>query len=134
MARYFNVDLPPIAITRRDSERLSRLAAAALEKYPATSEFLAREIERAHLIEDFETLPGLVSMGSEVEFRDDITGQVRRVKLVYPEETGKDPAAVSVLTPVGAALIGLSVSQSIEFQTPSGGWRSLTVLAVRNGE
>lgn len=133
MARYFNVDLPPIAITRRDSERLSRLAAAALEKYPATSEFLAREIERAHLIEDFESLPGLVSMGSEVEFRDDITGQVRRVKLVYPEEIGKDPAAVSVLTPVGAALIGLSVSQSIEFQTPSGGWRSLTVLAVRNG-
>lgn len=132
MARYFNVDLPPIAITRRDSERLSRLAAAALEKFPTTSEFLAREVERAHLIEDFESLPGLVSMGSEVEFRDDISGQVRRVKLVYPEDAGKDAGVVSVLTPVGAALIGLSVSQSIEFQTPSGGWRSLTVLAVRN--
>jgi regulator of nucleoside diphosphate kinase len=58
---------------------------------------------------------------------------VRRVKLVYPEESTTDSATVSVLTPVGAALIGLSVSQSIEFQTPSGGWRSLTVLKVRNG-
>ncbi len=132
MARYFNIDLPPIAITRRDSERLARLAAVAVDKFPVTSEFLAREVDRAHLIEDFETLPGLVSMNSEVEFRDDISGQVRRVRLVYPEQVGKESPAISVLTPVGAALIGLSVSQSIEFQTPSGGWRSLTVLSVRN--
>jgi regulator of nucleoside diphosphate kinase len=132
MARYFNMDLPPIAITRRDSERLAHLAAVASEKFPATSDFLAREVDRAHLIEDFECLPGLVGMGSEVEFRDDVTGQARRVKLVYPEDAGKDVVSVSVLTPVGAALIGLSVSQSIEFRTPSGGWRSLTVLAVRN--
>ena len=132
MARYFNIDLPPIAITRRDSERLGHLATVAFEKFPETSEFLAREVERAHLIEDFESLPGLVSMGSEVEFRDDMSSQVRNVKLVYPEDAGKDGATVSVLTPVGAALIGLSVSQSIEFKTPSGGWRWLTVLAVRN--
>ena len=133
MDRYFNMDLPPIAITRRDSERLAHLAAVSIEKFPVTSEFLAREVYRAHLIEDFESLPGLVSMGSEVEFRDDVTGQIRSVRLVYPEDAGKDPATVSVLTPVGAALIGLSVSQSIEFRTPSGGWRSLTVLAVKNG-
>jgi regulator of nucleoside diphosphate kinase len=37
-----------------------------------------------------------------------------------------------VLTPIGAALIGLSAGQTIEFQTPSGGWRSLTVTDVRN--
>lgn len=132
MARYFNMDLPPIAITRRDSERLARLASAAAGKFPSTSEFLAREVDRAHTIEDFESLPGLVSMGSIVEYRDDVTGQARKVKLVYPEEVASDPAGVSVLTPVGAALIGLSVSQSIEFKTPSGGWRSLTVLSVKN--
>lgn len=131
MARYFNMDLPPIAITRRDYERLAHLAAIAAEKFPVTSEFLAREVERAHVIEDFESLPGLVVMGSYVEFRDDISGQVRRARLIYPEEAGKDAATISVLTPVGAALIGLSASQSIEFQTPSGGWRSLTVLAVQ---
>lgn len=132
MARYFNIDLPPIAISRRDSERLAQLAAAANKAFPATAEFLAREVDRAHVIEDFETLPGLVSMGSEVEFRDDISGQVRSAKLVYPEDVDTRGHTVSVLTPVGAALIGLCVSQSIEFQTPSGGWRSLTVLQVKN--
>ena len=41
-----------------------------------------------------------------------------------------DAGKISILTPIGAALIGLSGGQSIEFQTPSGGWRSLTVIAV----
>lgn len=134
MTSYLITDLPPIAVTYRDSERLQLLARAAADKYPETSEYLAREIERAHLITDFEVLHGLVMMGSEVEFRDDISGQIRRVTLVYPEETELDGNTVSVLTPVGAALIGLSTSQSIEFRTPSGGWRSLTVLSVRNKE
>lgn len=132
MARYFNVDLPPIAITRVDCERLERLAVAAGGKFPEVSEFLSREVERAHVIEDFESLPGLVVMGSEVTFRDDVTAQVRKATLVYPEDAGKGAHTISILTPVGAALIGLSVSQSIEFQTPSGGWRSLTVLGVKN--
>jgi len=61
-----------------------------------------------------------------------VTAQVRKATLVYPEDAGKGAHTISVLTPVGAALIGLSVSQSIEFQTPSGGWRSLTVLGVKN--
>ncbi|HMN52038.1 MAG TPA: nucleoside diphosphate kinase regulator [Xanthobacteraceae bacterium] len=133
MSRYSGLDLPPIAITRRDCERLERLAAAATEKFPTASAFLAREIERAHLIEQFDMLPNLVVMGSEVEFRDDVSGQTRRAQLVYPEQAGQG-SKVSVLTPVGAALIGLSVGQSIEFQTPSGGWRALTVLSVRNAE
>jgi regulator of nucleoside diphosphate kinase len=69
-------------------------------------------------------------MGSQVEFRDDTTGQVRSVTLVYPHEADLAAGKISVLTPIGAALIGLSASQSIEWQAPSGGWRSLTVLKV----
>jgi regulator of nucleoside diphosphate kinase len=55
---------------------------------------------------------------------------VRTVTLVYPDEADLTQGRISVLTPVGAALIGLSVSQSIEWETVSGGRRSLTVLAV----
>jgi regulator of nucleoside diphosphate kinase len=69
-------------------------------------------------------------MGSEVEFRDNKTGEVRRVTLVYPDEADVSRGRISVLTPIGAALIGLSESQSIDFQPPSGGLRSLTVLKV----
>jgi regulator of nucleoside diphosphate kinase len=69
-------------------------------------------------------------MGSRVTFRDDVTSQIRAVTLVYPGEADVSLGKISVLTPVGAALIGLSVSQSIEWETQSGGRRSLTVLAV----
>jgi regulator of nucleoside diphosphate kinase len=134
MVSYLQPELPPIAITVRDSERLMRLADAAAGKYPETADFLAREIERARALTDVEVLPGLVMMGSEVEFRDDVTGQTRRVTLVYPDDADVAAGKISVLTPIGAALIGLSVSQTIEFRTPTGGSRSLTVLAVRNSE
>jgi regulator of nucleoside diphosphate kinase len=56
------------------------------------------------------------------------------VTLVYPHEADLDAGRISVLTPVGAALIGLSVGQSIEWQSPTGGWRSLTVLRVHDPE
>lgn len=132
MTSYLQPDLPPIALTRADYEQLARIADAAAAKFPRTSDFLAREVERAQLIDEIEMRPGLVKMGSRVSFRDDVSGQERMVTLVYPPEADVTEGKISVLTPVGAALIGLSVSQSIEWQTPSGGWRSLTVLKVEN--
>jgi regulator of nucleoside diphosphate kinase len=131
MSSYRTPALPPITLTTADSERLSRLVDAAAETFPRTADFLGREIDRAQIIDRSQVLPGLVTMESEVEFRDDVTDQIRTVRLVYPDEADVTAHKISVLTPVGAALIGLSVGQSIEWQTPGGGWRSLTVLAVR---
>ena len=131
MAGYTDPDLPPITLTTTDSEQLARLADAAAETFPRTADFLGREINRAQVIDRSEALPGLVMMESEVEFRDDVTGQVRTITLVYPKDADMNAGRISVLTPVGAALIGLSAGQSIEWQTPSGGRRSLTVLSVR---
>lgn len=123
-------ELPPISLRMCDVDRLRNLAEAASEKYPQTCDFLAREIDRAEILSDARMLPGLVTMQSEVTFRDDISGQERSMTLVYPEAADVAAAKISVLTPIGAALIGLSVGQTIEFQTPGGGWRSLTVLKV----
>ena len=123
-------ELPPITLSGIDFERLDRLAAAASETFPRTADFLAREIARATIAPSGFVLKGVVTMGARVEFRDDTTGQSRTVKLVYPDEADLADGRLSVLSPVGAALIGLSVGQSIEWQTPSGGWRSLTVLNV----
>jgi len=50
------------------------------------------------------------------------------VTLVYPEEADVEAGKISVLTPIGAALIGLSAGQTIEFRIPGGRWRSLTLL------
>jgi regulator of nucleoside diphosphate kinase len=122
--------LPPIALTRGDAEKLIRLADHATGQFAQAGDFLAREIERAKIIEDHEKKKGLVAMGSRVTFRDDVTGQARTVTLVYPDEADLAQGRISVLTPVGAALIGMFECQSIEWETVSGGRRSLTVLSV----
>ena len=124
------IELPPITISAIDSERLERLANAAADSQPAVADFLAREVARASVVPSGFLLPGVVTMGSRVEFRDETTGQARTVTLVYPENADFAAGRLSVLSPVGAALIGLSVGQAIEWQTPTGGWRSLSVLKV----
>jgi regulator of nucleoside diphosphate kinase len=120
--------LPPIAMTVEDRQRLGRLADAASDKSPDTADFLAREVDRASTLAADE--PGRVSMGSQVEFRDDATGHSRRATLVYPEEANLAEGRLSILTPVGAALIGLSAGQSIVYSARDGAPRSLTVLRV----
>ena len=123
--------LPPITIRQTDSQQLAQLAEAAAEAAPATAEYLADEIERATVVPDTAPLAGIVGMESEVVFRDDATGLQKRVTLVYPKSADIEAGRVSVLTPIGAALIGLSAGQAISFATPSGELKSLTVLEVR---
>ena len=120
------VNLPPIAVTTSDFDRLRLLS----ETSTHAARFLAREIDRARLIEPEAAGAELVTMGSRVRYRDDVTGQQRTVTLVYPDGADIEAGRLSVLTPIGAALIGLSVGQSIEWETPSGGVRSLTVVGV----
>lgn len=122
--------LPPIVITTDEARRLSALANSSMTLFPRTAHFLARETDRAKVVADDSDLSGVVRMGSQVIYCDDKTGDVRDVMLVYPHEADISLKRISVLTPVGAALIGLSVGQAIEFQTPGRNTRSLTVLGV----
>ena len=122
--------LPPIKVTEDELRRLNALANSSMEIFPRVAHFLAREMERAEIVAGDADLRGVVRMGSRVSYRDEGTGETRDVVLVYPHEANIDLSRISVLTPVGAALIGLSVGQGIEFQTPGQRTRSLTVLAV----
>jgi regulator of nucleoside diphosphate kinase len=119
---------PPITIHAEDRERLEALAQASMERSPQTAEYLAREVERARIARTDER--NFVRMGSRVTFRDDTTAQTREVTLVYPDRADIAAGRISVLTPIGAALIGLSEGQTINWQTPAGDWRPLTVLSV----
>jgi regulator of nucleoside diphosphate kinase len=122
--------LPPITITTGDMHRLSLLANSSMTRFPRVAHFLAREMDRASVVPEQPALQGVVRMGSQVTYRDEVTGRVREVTLVYPHEADIDLNRISILTPVGAALIGLSVGQTIEFQTPTRDKRSLTILSV----
>lgn len=123
-------ELPSILVTTDEMRRLNALANSSMEIFPRVAQFLAREMDRANVLPDGSDLPGVVRMGSRVSYRDEKTGEVREVVLVYPHEADISQRRISVLTPVGAALIGLSVGQAIEFQTPGHHARMLTVLDV----
>jgi regulator of nucleoside diphosphate kinase len=125
---------PAIILSAEDYERLSVLAHAARSRMPDLAEELADEIGRARVLDKGKHPQDVVCMNSEVEFREETTGKVQRVRLVYPEEADISQSKVSVLTPVGTALIGLGNGHSITWETPRGDVRRLTVLSVRAPE
>lgn len=119
---------PNIVLSQSDHRQLSMLALAGTNHTADIADDLLHELERASVVAD-RALPGdIVRMGSLVRFR---TGRDERsVTLVYPAEADIASARVSVLTPVGTALIGLRVGQSITFRTRDGRPQMLTVLNV----
>lgn len=123
---------PPITLSLGDYERLSALAEAALISAPDLAKVLAEELARAHVLDPGRCLLDIVSMNSEVKFRDDRSGKIQVMRLVYPSEADVSNNRLSVLTPVGAALIGVGVGKSITWETPAGEIRQLTVLSVRD--
>ncbi|MGD9616838.1 MAG: nucleoside diphosphate kinase regulator [Alphaproteobacteria bacterium] len=121
---------PSITLLAADHDRLASLANAAMYNDPETAEMLAEELERARIINKGQAPKDIVRMGSDVLFRDDATKEVRRVTLVFPGEADIAQNKVSVLTPIGTALIGLRTGQSITWRTRSGQFKRLTVLKV----
>jgi regulator of nucleoside diphosphate kinase len=119
---------PEIVLRADDFERLSRLAEAAMTTMPDIARLLEAEIERATILPSGEPSRDVVTMGSRVVYRDETSQLVHDVTLVYPHEADISRGRISVLTPVGAALIGLRPGQSIEWTTRTGEIRRLTVL------
>jgi regulator of nucleoside diphosphate kinase len=121
---------PPIAIDATHLARLSALSSLTSGPMMEVCEYLREELDRAHILPAEKLRPDIVSLGSQVEFRDEQTGKVQEIILVYPFDADISRRRVSVLTPVGAALLGLSVNHTISFHTRTGERRKLTVLKV----
>ncbi len=122
---------PRITLTAQDHEKLWVLARAAENTMPDAAAVLSEELDRAHVLARGRHPEHIVCMGCEVEFRDDRTGKVQTVTLVYPDEADISKGRISVLTPIGTALIGLRAGHSITWETRNGDLRRLTVLQVR---
>jgi regulator of nucleoside diphosphate kinase len=124
------VTLPPVIISESDREDLYAVATSALTNSrmaPVASNVL-REIYRATIVPNDQLPTNVVAVNSCVDVRDNVAGANRRIVLVLPGETSTKPNAVSVLSPLGAALIGLSEGSSVEWCTASGDRSSITVL------
>lgn len=120
---------PKIVVGEIDHERLTGLATAAIERIPEVAEELLAEMDRAKIVAPAKLPADVVRMGSFVTFDSD-SAQHRRVQLVYPGEADIEQGRISVLTPIGAALIGLAAGQSIAWTARDGKKHVLTVTAV----
>ncbi|HTN66919.1 MAG TPA: nucleoside diphosphate kinase regulator [Burkholderiaceae bacterium] len=120
---------PGIIISSFDLERLEHLLESDKYRNLPGIDALQSEIDRATIVAPEEVPPNVITMNSSVKFIDDATGTEYRLSLVYPGQTDV-PDAVSVLAPVGSALLGLSVGQSISWQAPGGRELRLRVLDV----
>lgn len=120
---------PKIIVGEIDHERLTGLATTALERMPEVAEELLAEMDRAKVVAPSKVPADVVRMGSFVTFDSD-SAQHRRVQLVYPGEADIEQGRISVLTPIGAALIGLASGQSIAWTARDGKKHVLTVTAV----
>lgn len=126
------VRLPAITIARSEYARLSNLADMLAERDPHAAEQLATELDRAKVVDDARMAPGVMRIGATAEFQiDDEAPQT--AELVFPGDADISRQRISVLTPVGAALLGLSAGQSIEWTARDGRVRRLSVIAVHAG-
>ena len=120
-----------LIVTDANLERLHRLIEQhAWGKQQEIVELLEVELSRADVVTPEEVPPDVVTMNSRVVFLEEETNTRREVQLVYPQDANGDPGRVSILAPVGVALIGLSVGDSIEFPMPGGRTKRIKVLEV----
>jgi regulator of nucleoside diphosphate kinase len=91
---------------------------------------LREELDRAQVVTEQEAPASLVKMNSRVRFEELTTGKHRAVALVYPEEADVSAGRLSVYSPVGTALLGLTVGQEIEWELPQGRVARLRVIEV----
>lgn len=124
---------PVIVIGRSEHKQLTRLAEGLVLRNPEIADVLLEELERARIVSDTKVRTNVVRMGSTLRYVTD-TGEERTVTLVYPGEADIASGKISILTPIGAALIGLASGQTIEWEGRDGRAHRLTVESVAPSE
>lgn len=104
-----------------------RLLSILDESNAAEAELLDRQLHRAQIVEQHCVSPDVVTMNSEVVYEDFATGDRRTVRIVYPKDADASRGWVSVLAPIGRALLGLKVGQDAEWNLPRGPRRVFVV-------
>jgi len=100
-------------LTELDHVRLERLLRGFLEPSP-----IGEVLDEAHLVQSQKVQPDVVTMGSQVLLADVATGKTFPLTLCYPSEANASAGFVSVLSPVGASLIGLRIGDTARWRTP----------------
>ncbi|MFD2191024.1 nucleoside diphosphate kinase regulator [Pistricoccus aurantiacus] len=121
---------PIITINRLDAERLQRLIDNASDKDMPVAEALEIELERGEVIEPQDIPEDVVSMNSQVQFTDLNRGKQLTRTLVYPHALAGTEDGLSVMAPIGAALLGLRIGDIIDWTLPDGHDTKLRIDAI----
>ena len=121
---------PPIHLVDSEADRLAELAMSIEDRQPEVSALLMSEIDRAKIHKPGKLPPATVAMQSTVEFVDEGSGTSRTLQLVYPQDADIAAGRISILTLVGAGLIGLTEGQSILWPDRESNERRLRIVKV----
>nr|WP_318382797.1 nucleoside diphosphate kinase regulator [uncultured Enterobacter sp.] len=121
---------PAIIINERDAARIDHLLEQAPYASLPVASLLTAELDRAQMCAP-ELMPhDVVTMNSQVKFRDLTSGETRVRTLVFPADMTDSSVQLSVLAPVGAALLGLRTGDTIQWDLPGGAHTHLEVLEL----
>lgn len=126
------VEQRAVYITKYDLTRLQELLKVAHTFGARDTEYLDRleeELERAHVVGAKEIPPDVITMNSRVLLQDEKTSEQFTYTLVFPADANPSEGKLSVLAPVGTAMLGYSVGQTVEWPTP-GGVRRLKIASL----
>lgn len=121
---------PRIVISSLDAERLERLLDSLPKNaFPGRAD-LESELERAEVVDPKEMPPDVVTMNSTVRFMIESSSEEFSLTLVYPKDVDAKGGTISVLAPVGSALLGLSQGDRIEWPGPGGKLLKVRIVEV----
>jgi regulator of nucleoside diphosphate kinase len=122
--------LPKIIVTTQDVERLHSLLDTLPDGKRGAAQRLEAELARAEVVDPTHMPPDVVTMNSRVIYEDVESGEPREAVLVYPHDADAATGRVSVLAPIGSALLGLCAGQIIEWPLPGGRSKRLRVVRI----
>lgn len=111
---------PEIIISTTDAERLEQLLASLPNDHVFGREELETELARAKIVAPQDVPPTVVTMNSTVKFTVESSRDEFELTLVYPKDVGSRDKTISILAPVGSALLGLSQGSEIDWPKPGG--------------
>ncbi len=120
-----------IVITKADFDRLYQLVEHRRESTSPDSQYLEnleQELDQAEIVDPTAIPHDVVTMNSEVRLKDLDSGEMKSYKLVFPR-VNMPENGVSVLAPIGTALLGYRAGDVIEWKVPKG-IRRLQILEV----
>ncbi len=123
-------NLPNIIISKTDAKRLESLLDAVTGDNTPIADALDAEISRADIIESKDMPKDVVTMNSKVKFKVLSNNETFCLTLVYPKDMKDSGETISVLAPVGSALLGLKEGETIEWSKPGGGLLKVKIEEV----